>query len=1042
MADDVLKIQDLLNRTTEQDPRTGENLPVKLTDFLKNFLQALDKEPDYYQDALVRVIDFVEGAMLELLKAPASKLVREHAMVPVEKAVFGDSRSMMALMRLPGRTVKERLAGRPKVMDLTRIRVVDLPENRVVVRVAKMLMDRINDRPDLKKHPCFSELYRRLDAGLYRGPLRGVRPGPVQPVNRLMFHPLYSRVRRAMDMLERLDATRDKISVEPDYFLFWAVVAKAVEDGRVRPMDLVVQPRDGGFGDKSPGIYFMSGQGNCKRLEHMCVLDGDEGQLWQLDGHGMRIGDVQYQWPMPGIGKIHAFSDHLAAFISQPMEKGFVDIVDGWQVADLSMPFRERHGVWIETEFGKQSSSRLDFFDFHDGLPVIGRGMEPRGLYPGLMDEQPKNISDLVGRFENRVTAFPGQVSESATDVLQVTAEARSCSLVPRGVAAGLGYAIRQELKPNERFWVVEIDGDYPIAWPMEVRTNRRLQDERPADRAIYLKQGPVLELDEISGFHAWLVQSVDDLVKKVLPPCQAHMRALVMNNPQVLGMFMESGLKLPCRNGDNIQWVGLDGLNTKNRILDFMERIVSKLKQELGEKEQNGRIVMVCSGPLDGQATGCADARDLSLGLSEIAERMDSGLTIWVTESLDTWIEVIRDRRFRLEKFADNREMEWVFGKEYGLRKEISAKGKTISMGGIYSRPRLLRCDECDFGITAMAMGYKLGLRVRRDLRVIAGDRAIRIVPQEWDGGMKLLPPDGWLRLISNKLAEQLNRNLDDSWYSFEKYGRVAYPLKVLAGWGVGLGPVARQVKELAWPVLKKPSGYKDEIRQIAATCLLYAGDIGFFVDYRKHPDRYPDPKWEAFRVYEIRHQRWDHFSREIAVKFHKAMDNFDPRALSQITDLAAMAIISGKDDWCKHVDNRLFGRLLTRVRASMANMWRRMMAGEGQWRDERSLFKRPFEQDLRFLIAVGMYCQDRLHPNMAWQMARLARVVDGLRTGWAPGWGWMYGNPFRLPDSCHGWDVQLSDMASVASCLLAGVLPMDFLRIIGQNGASDREF
>ena len=122
---------------TERDMHTGESLPRPLTEVLKAIVDATKTGTrPIPNDHLHRAAVLAFESLRTILSHPRTRLLREHAQHPIHTIREIDTHCMVWLARQPGRTIREKLAGKQHALSVVRRFTPDTPENRVAKRVA------------------------------------------------------------------------------------------------------------------------------------------------------------------------------------------------------------------------------------------------------------------------------------------------------------------------------------------------------------------------------------------------------------------------------------------------------------------------------------------------------------------------------------------------------------------------------------------------------------------------------------------------------------------------------------------------------------------------------------------------------------------------------------------------------------------------------------------------------------------------------------------------------------------------------------------
>jgi hypothetical protein len=140
-------VEHVLAIAVSRDPRTGAPTPQSLMDYLTS----LDRMTEGGRrplpcDNLAFAAGFAAQPMAEIIARHRTRLVRSHEQIAFHRLRDMDPRSLAWLAQLPGRNVREKLAGRTQALGVRRRVTPDTPENRVVRSVADFLAERIGQR--------------------------------------------------------------------------------------------------------------------------------------------------------------------------------------------------------------------------------------------------------------------------------------------------------------------------------------------------------------------------------------------------------------------------------------------------------------------------------------------------------------------------------------------------------------------------------------------------------------------------------------------------------------------------------------------------------------------------------------------------------------------------------------------------------------------------------------------------------------------------------------------------------------------------------
>ena len=246
----------------KRDPHTGESLPHSLYEVLKAVADATKTGTrPMPNDRLHRAAVLAFEPLRAILHQPRTRLLREHAQRPIHSIREMDTHCMAWLARLPGRTIREKLAGKQHALSVVRRFTPDTPENRVAKRVADLLMRQLDGRfahaaAYDEDGPCDS--YQRETLDFCRRFLRDENFAPIplsdmpRPNNALLNDRHYARVWHAWMLLyEEEEALKAAWPYAEECFrtaAFWAVAGEIVARYGARVAEALVVP-DVGIAD-------------------------------------------------------------------------------------------------------------------------------------------------------------------------------------------------------------------------------------------------------------------------------------------------------------------------------------------------------------------------------------------------------------------------------------------------------------------------------------------------------------------------------------------------------------------------------------------------------------------------------------------------------------------------------------------------------------------------------------------------------------------------------------------------------------------------
>ena len=240
----------------ERDMHTGESLPRPLHEMLKSVADSTKTGTrPIPNDRLYRAAVLAFEPLRTILEHPRTRLLREHAPRPIHSIREMDTHCMAWLARLPGRTIREKLAGREHALSVVRRFTPDTPENRVAKRVADILVRRLNTRFDQEvayddDGPSYTQQRDALDLcrRILRDPEFSTVPASdmPRPNNALLGDRLYSRVWRAWMLLHgEEDALRNAWNKAEECFkiaTFWTIAGQLAERCDAHVIETLVVP--------------------------------------------------------------------------------------------------------------------------------------------------------------------------------------------------------------------------------------------------------------------------------------------------------------------------------------------------------------------------------------------------------------------------------------------------------------------------------------------------------------------------------------------------------------------------------------------------------------------------------------------------------------------------------------------------------------------------------------------------------------------------------------------------------------------------------
>jgi len=198
----LLGQSDWFFRVADFDPKTGLALPQALSGFLEKVARSVND--GMIHDRLWRITVHSRASVEHLLHSLNESPRREQAFLPVHAVRELDANSFIKLSNRPGRTIREKLAGKPYMQAVRRVQSVDLPENRLLKAFVLHLSELLALRLDCLGHE--DELLPKMQSWLRSSEAQTIGNWDnLPPNNTLLSHRDYRRVWDAWHWLQTLD---------------------------------------------------------------------------------------------------------------------------------------------------------------------------------------------------------------------------------------------------------------------------------------------------------------------------------------------------------------------------------------------------------------------------------------------------------------------------------------------------------------------------------------------------------------------------------------------------------------------------------------------------------------------------------------------------------------------------------------------------------------------------------------------------------------------------------------------------------------------
>jgi cold shock CspA family protein len=240
----MLMLRNWLTEVSNFDPVSGHALHTGIIDFMDAVAKSVqDESPESeIKDRIYRIVSHTKEAVLAIMKHTRDKILREHAMLPIHAAREVDSNSVQWLSRQPGRTLREKLSGKPYIKAVRRRSSVDTAENRLLkaflCRLEQILIERQNALAAPTEKAC-EKLLVSLQRWLSSEDASEIGPwGNLPPNNTLLQDKRYRKAWDGWLWFQAIDEqiTGDSKRVHRDILsvIYWNTLSLLNHSGRFR----------------------------------------------------------------------------------------------------------------------------------------------------------------------------------------------------------------------------------------------------------------------------------------------------------------------------------------------------------------------------------------------------------------------------------------------------------------------------------------------------------------------------------------------------------------------------------------------------------------------------------------------------------------------------------------------------------------------------------------------------------------------------------------------------------------------------------------
>lgn len=216
----------------EFDPKTGEALPLKLSDFLWHILEIPQEK--VCRDRIWKIASHAAPSLHRLFRSLTEAPRRVHASMPIYKVRELDVNSFVKISLRPGRNIREKLSSTLNIEAVDRVQSVDLTENRLLKEFVIQFSDVLDLLKKARKSSGMSdkikELYSEMQNWLRSDDAQRIGKWTnLPPNNALLSHREYQCIWDAWGWLQTLERDLDNdmkfIKQRQKMIDYWTAVA-------------------------------------------------------------------------------------------------------------------------------------------------------------------------------------------------------------------------------------------------------------------------------------------------------------------------------------------------------------------------------------------------------------------------------------------------------------------------------------------------------------------------------------------------------------------------------------------------------------------------------------------------------------------------------------------------------------------------------------------------------------------------------------------------------------------------------------------------
>ena len=157
-------VEDVGNNLAEKDVYTNKNIPIFISDYFENLRKYIEERGNtvtFPKDEILQIAFYVEKVLKKILESPKFNIEKVETFLHFSRVKNLDSKSMAWLGKQPGRTAREKIGAKEKILTKVSRHNFQTKENAVVVAFLKLLLPILSKRIEANE----KEFKEKMDSG-------------------------------------------------------------------------------------------------------------------------------------------------------------------------------------------------------------------------------------------------------------------------------------------------------------------------------------------------------------------------------------------------------------------------------------------------------------------------------------------------------------------------------------------------------------------------------------------------------------------------------------------------------------------------------------------------------------------------------------------------------------------------------------------------------------------------------------------------------------------------------------------------------------